>query len=108
MNPDNVAIYAAYDGHKAQDSAEAEKNLMRAILRTAMEDIQKRGEPYRDARRYLMSNEDLYLYSFLSVCHHLELCHKTIRTIVGLTENANANAQADPSESPDPNKLMAA
>lgn len=95
MNADNIAIYAAYDGHKGQDSAEAEKNLMRAILRTAMEDIQKRGEPYRDARRYLMGNDDLYLYSFLSVCHHLELCHKTVRTIVGLTDSGGAQTQSD-------------
>lgn len=85
----DVAIYTAYEDHKASDIAEPEKNLMRAVLRTAMEDIRKRGEPYREARRYLLSNDDFYLYSFLSVCHHLNLCPRTVRTIVGLTTGAD-------------------
>ena len=79
------AIYTAYDDHKQKDPAEAERNLMRAVLRSAMDDYRRRGEAHRDARRYFLSEYEQYLYSFLSVCHHLELCPKTIRTIVGLT-----------------------
>lgn len=82
----DTAIFSAYEDHKHQDVAEAERNLMRAVLKTAMEDIRKRGEPYRDARRYFLSADEHYPFSFLNVCYHLDLCPRTIRTVVGLTE----------------------
>ena len=78
---DDVAIYTAYDDHKSLDLAEAEKNLMRAILKSAMDDYNKSGDPGKEARRYINSNDDSYLYSFLSVCRHLGLCSDTIRTV---------------------------
>ena len=87
-------VYTAYEDFRPLDVAEPEKNLMRAVLKTAMEDIRKRGEPYRDARRYLMSNDELYLFSFLSVCHHLNLCPKTIRRVLGLMERSDAGRVA--------------
>ena len=67
MDYNEGSVYIAYDDHEGFDSALAEKNLMRAILKTAMEDIRKRGEPYREARRYLLSNDERYLFSFMSV-----------------------------------------
>jgi hypothetical protein len=85
LNKD-TAIYTAYDDFQGIDSAEAEKNLMRAILKSAMDDIRKHGEAAREALHYFLSEEDYYLYSFLSVCRHLGLCHKTIRTVVGLLD----------------------
>ena len=86
MNKD-TAIYTAYDDFQGLDSAEAEKNLMRAILKSAMDDIRKHGEASREALNYFLSEEDFYLYSFLSVCRHLGLCHRTIRTVVGLFDS---------------------
>lgn len=81
---DDKAIYAAFDDVLPTDSAISEKNLMRAVLQTALEDIRKRGELYRQARLYLLCEEDYYLYSFLSICYHLNLCPKTIRSRLGL------------------------
>lgn len=86
MEKDNQPVYTAYEDFDVHDSAEAEKNLMRAILKSAMEDIRKRGEPYRDARRYFMSRDEQYLFSFLSVCNHLNLCPKTILYVLGLAD----------------------
>jgi hypothetical protein len=82
-----TAIFVAHEDFNKRDVAEAEKNLMRAILQTAMEDIRKKGEVYRDARRYFSSKDDFYLYSFLSICYHLDLCPRTIRTVIGLNED---------------------
>lgn len=82
-----TAIFVAHDDFKKRDIAEAERNLMRAVLQTAMEDIRKKGETYHDARRYFGSTDDYYLYSFLSICYHLDLCPRTVQTIVGLGEN---------------------
>lgn len=81
----DTQIFVAYDDHISFDIAEAEKNLMRAILKSAMEDYRKKGEPYRDARRYLLAEGEEYLYSFLSVCHHLDLCPRTILRVLGIT-----------------------
>jgi len=80
-----TAIFIAHDDFRRRDVAEAERNLMRAVLQTAMEDISKKGEAYNDARRYFSSKDDYYLYSFLSICYHLDLCPRTIQTIMGLT-----------------------
>lgn len=84
---EDTAIFIAHDDHVSRDIAESEKNLMRAILRTAMDDLRKRGEAHRDARRYFLGTDDFYLYSFRSVCNHLQLCPKTVLTIVGLRED---------------------
>ncbi len=78
------AVFTAYEDHKGVDGAESEKNLMRAILHQAMEDIKKGGDKSRDAGRYFIDARDDYLYSFVSICRHLELCAKTIRTVVGI------------------------
>lgn len=80
----DTAIYTAYDDHRAYDPAEAEKNLMRAVLKTAMDDISRRGEARRDARLFFNSNDDNYLFSFISICRHLCLCPHTIRELVGV------------------------
>jgi hypothetical protein len=92
---DDSAIYTAYDDFKGMDSAEAEKNLMRAILKSAMDDIRKRGEPSKEALTYFLSEEDYYLFSFLSVCRHLGLCPRTIRTMVGLMDTESRSIDAD-------------
>jgi len=86
VRPDTHFLFTAYDEHQPTDVAKAEKNLMRAILRSAMEDMRKRGEAYRDARRYFLSNDEYYVYSFLNVCYHLELSPRMIRNRLGLLE----------------------
>ena len=84
MNRPDTAIFVAYDEETPRDTAEAERNLMRAILQTAMDDVRKSGDLYRDARNYLLSNADFYVFSFRSICAHLNLCPTTIRRQCGL------------------------
>lgn len=84
VNYPDTAIYSAYDDFKGLDPSESEKNLMRAILKTAMEDMNRNGEARRDAKLFFISNEDIYLFSFISICHHLDLCPFTIRELVGV------------------------
>jgi len=80
----DTAIYTAFDDFEGFDSAEPERNLMRAILRGVLDDSRRTGEAYRDARQYLLSEDESYLYSFLSICHHLNLCSRTIRRVCGV------------------------
>lgn len=82
---DDTALFTAYEEFQGFDTAIAEKNLMRAILRSAIEDMKKRGEYYRQARSFFLSENDSYIYSFLSICRHLGLSCEAVRNYVGLT-----------------------
>lgn len=83
-NKPETAIYTAYDDFKQIDHALPERNLMRAMLTLAMDDVRAGGDRARDASRYILEERDDYIYSFISICHHLELCPRTIRRVLGL------------------------
>lgn len=86
------AMFTAYEDHKNPDISEPEKNLMRAILRSAMDDIQRDGDAKRQAKSYFLSDGESYLYSFQSICNQLDLCEQTILDLVGLkAKNASAS-----------------
>ena len=89
-----TAIETAFDDHVGFDVSEPERNLMRAVLRSAMEDVKKNGEAHRDALRFLNSDDDGYLYSFASICNHLNICPRTIRRVLGLRSDANSDRMA--------------
>lgn len=80
----DTAIYVAYEDHRWLDTAEAERNLMRAILKSAMDDMNKRGEALREARLFFLCEDESYLFSFHSICRHLALCPHTIRELIGV------------------------
>lgn len=89
----DTAIYTAFEDSESTQPGSPERALMFAILRTAMEDIQKSGELYRDARHFLLANDEHYLFSFLSICNHLHLCPKTIRRICGMQSESASRPQ---------------
>jgi hypothetical protein len=90
----DTAVETAFDDHVQRDPAIAERNLMRAILRTAFEDIKKRGESYRLARQFFLSNDEFYLFSFKSICYHLNLCPHTIRNRLRLIRDSELERMA--------------
>lgn len=83
LNSDSVA-FVAFEDHKNPDVSEPEKNLMRAILRSAMDDMQKDNAEMRKAKNYFLEDSEDYLYSFRSICTQLELCEQTILDLVGI------------------------
>lgn len=90
----DTAIFTAFEDFDIYDKALPERNLMRAILRSVMDDIKKSGEPYREAKKYILSDDDTYVFSFVSVCHHLGLCPRTIRRIVGIMRGEDGDSLA--------------
>ncbi len=90
----DTAIFSAFEDHVSKDPALGERNLMRAILRTAFEDLNKRGEPYRLARMFLLSEDITYVYSFRSICAVLNLCPHTIRTRLALYKSSDSERLA--------------
>lgn len=79
-----TAIFFAFDDYNKHDPAEPEKTLMAAILKSALEDLKKVGAPARAAKEYMISNDRNYLYSFINVCLHLDICPKTVRALFGM------------------------
>ena len=80
----NTAIYIAYDEFEPIDIAAPEKNLLKAILLTAMADLKKKGVVGRKAMEYFLSPEDDYLFSFRSVCAFLDVDPNKILCVMGL------------------------
>lgn len=80
----NTAIYIAYEDDKPIDFANAEKNLLRAILLSAMSDIKRTGEAGRKAKEFFLSSDENYVFSFRSICDHLEIDRQSVLTVVGL------------------------
>jgi hypothetical protein len=93
----NTAIYVAYDDTEPLDSALPERNLLRAILLTAMSDLKKSGEPSRRATEYFLNPDDEYVFSFISVCNHLDIDPHRILIVTGLLK-PKSSALAQPSE----------
>lgn len=89
----NSAIFTAYEDHDPSEYVGPEKNLLRAILISAMSDLRRRGGHARRARDYFLSAEDDYVFSFRSVCEYLGIdpCH--ILAIVGLADDTRLKAQ---------------
>ncbi|MCC6933778.1 MAG: hypothetical protein IT292_11110 [Deltaproteobacteria bacterium] len=84
MFREDIALFTVYDDHVSYDTAEGERSLMRAILKSAMDDMNRSGLLRRQAIEFFNHFDDNYLYSFISICRHLDLCPYTIRYLVGL------------------------
>jgi hypothetical protein len=80
----NTTIYFAYEDYDQFDPARPEKNLLRAVLISAMGDLRKRDGSAGRAREFFLNNGDEYLFSFQSICNFLELDPKLVLMVTGL------------------------
>lgn len=97
----NTAIYIAYEDYEPRDPTVPEKNLLRAILVTAMADLKKPGEPGRRATEYFLSEEEDYIFSFVSVCNFLNVDPERIRMVTGVRNPRPSPQKAQPPEQPE-------
>ena len=79
----NTALFTAYDDHE-QDLDPAAASLLRAVLNTAILDLEKDGIPGRLAREYFLSDEQDYLFSFQSICSYLNIDAAQVLVSIGL------------------------
>lgn len=86
-------IYIAYEDHVPYDYAEPEKNLLRAILTGAMNDLKKGGEERRHAIEYLLSEDEEYIFSFNSVCSYLNIDPDRVLLATGLIDRSALRTQ---------------
>jgi len=83
-----TTIYTAYEEYLPHDPAAPEKNLLRAILLSAMLDLRKPGDASRRAAEYFLSPEDDYIFSFNAVCDYLNIDPDRILMVTGLQDPA--------------------
>ena len=80
----NTAIFVAYDDDEPFDVARPERELLRAILATALSDLKRPGEEGRSATEYLLSPEEDYVFSFRAICDFLNVDPQKVLVVSGL------------------------
>ena len=85
-NDKDIALFAAYEDIIPWDAATPEKNLLRAMLITAMADFKKKGKVRRLAHEYFSNTNDSYPFSFRSVCRTLDVSPEDILRRIGMLE----------------------
>jgi len=97
-NEKNTAIYIAYEEAVPFDPAVPEKNLLRAVLLSAMLDLKKSGDAGRRAIEYFLSPDQDYLFSFSSICNFLNVDTDKILSVTGLKHDMSVVPVAAVSE----------
>ena len=67
------AIDTAYEDWANFDPVEPEKNLLKAILLSAISDLKKSGEPAKEAQEFFLDTDEEYVFSFRAICAHLSV-----------------------------------
>lgn len=83
----NTVIFEGFAEHEPFDPAHPERNLLRAILRTALNDIHKAGDAQKQAKEFFLSSDEDYIFSFRSICFFLGLDPKQVLTITGVQDH---------------------
>jgi hypothetical protein len=76
--------HTAYAEYEPFDNSAPEKNLLRAVLLSAIGDLQKEGEPRRHATDFFLNSGEDYLFSFRSICGYLNVDSKQVLKVIGL------------------------
>ena len=82
----DTALYTAFEEVIPYDPALPERNLLRAIILTALTDLKKPGDLNRQATEFFLSNDEHYIFSFQSICNHLDVDPKRVLTVAGLRD----------------------
>lgn len=95
MRPEDrdIAIHVAYDDYDAFDPVTPEKNLLRAVLMSALTDLKKQGELSRKATEFFMNQDEDYLFSFRAICDYLSIDPSKILVVTGLTHSKEGNGK---------------
>lgn len=82
----DTAIFIAYEDSIPPEELVPEKELLVAVLLSALSDLDRPGEDGKRAKEYFLSSEDDYIFSFKSICGYLNISPNKILTVVGLPD----------------------
>jgi hypothetical protein len=87
-------IFVANDDFELFDPSYPEKDLLRAVLLNAIDDLDHNGLEGRRALDFFLSpdHED-YLFSFRSICNHLDLDPNKVLRQIGIVDKLSPNGR---------------
>jgi hypothetical protein len=83
----NNIDFKGFEEFEPYDTSNPEKELLRAILVGALNDVKKKGYEKRKATEFFLSPEDDYIFSFLSICDFLRVNPNKVLVVAGLKES---------------------
>lgn len=101
LDEQNGPVLIGFDGEEPFDVVVPEKNLLRAVLMSALNDLKQDGELGRKATEFFLSRDEEYIFSFRAICDFLSVDPKRILRVAGLAPKVNA-----PVQSPEPNRVV--
>ena len=82
----NNIDFKGFEEFEPYDHSHPEKDLLRAILVGALNDLKKKGFEKRKATEFFLSPEDDYVFSFVSICDYLRVNPNKILVVAGLKD----------------------
>jgi hypothetical protein len=83
MDEKRTEVLVAYED-EVSDPVRPEKNLLLAILISALNDLSRKGRLGRQAQEFFLNDDDNYIFSFRAICEHLEIDPNQVLLVTGL------------------------
>jgi hypothetical protein len=90
----NTSVHVGFEEFDPRDPTVPEKNLLRAVLMSALTDVKKEGELGRKATEFFLNVDEDYIFSFRSICDFLSVDPKRVLTVAGLRNSDRENGAA--------------
>lgn len=87
----DIALFTAYEDAEPFDPAGPEKNLLLAVLTSALSDLKQDGQPARRATEFFLSSDEDYIFSFRGICSYLDIDPGKVLMIAGLPKSQNGS-----------------
>ncbi len=83
----NVPAHVGFEGEEPYDVVTPEKNLLRAVLMSAFNDLKREGELGRKATEFFLDRDEEYIFSFRAICDFLSVDPKRVLRVTGLNSH---------------------
>lgn len=80
-------IISIDDDNYPSDPVSSERDLLKAVLFSAISDLEKEGYVAKDALRFFLNPDSEYIFSFRSICEYLKIPPEHILESTGLVDN---------------------
>ena len=86
LNDKDLQKMVAFDDFVSFDETEPEKNLLKAVLLSALDDLSEQGAESVRATKFFTSQEDDYLFSFRAICSFLDVDPDRVLYVAGVKQ----------------------
>ncbi len=80
-------IISIDDDFYPSDPVSSERDLLKAVLSSAISDLEKEGYIAKEAVRFFLNPDSEYIFSFRSICEYLKIPPEQVLESTGLVDN---------------------